>query len=650
MELPLDYLNLLWVLLAAWLSGAVAVRLGYPSVLGELLAGMILGPALLGWLEADVGLRVLADVGVLVMMLYIGMHIDPTQLGRSSWPGFLAAIGGFILPFGLTWVGVRALGGADVEGIVAGVAAAGTSLAMKSRILVDLRLLQTRIALVMMAAALVTDTLALIAFAGVMSFAGTGGGLDVGQLVLVAGKAAVFFAAAVGFGLMILPWIGRMLTSRRLAAAGLTGRTFIFAFVLILAVGFGELAHLLGLHAILGSFIAGLFISDKVLGRRLAHELTEAVREASIGFLAPLFFVSAGFGVSFGVFSEAPLLVVMIVVVAITAKIVGTVLFYMPTGNGWREGLAVATGMNGRGAVEIIVARISLDAGLIDENLFSAIVFMAILTTATVPLTLKWSTEWLRRRGELVQAIGQRRGTLIVGAGATSRLLGRALRVPTNGPLAEAIGTITGDTDAQPPVTDPTATPEPIWLIDTSQERCDLARQEGFSVMCGNALHEQSLAESGASEVRTVVTMTPNEEVNALAASLARNVFDVPQIFIAHGENHRKGHQSSMQLLQAADLFGGGVDLLQWDRMIEAGQTEVSVVALSSETTAPELFHRLQETRPVLPVAVRSGGEVSPFHSNLSLRAGDEVLMVQIKADSSADGDQKWQQDIAATD
>lgn len=650
MELPLDYLNLLWVLLAAWLSGAVAVRLGYPSVLGELLAGMILGPALLGLIYEDVGLRVLAEVGVLIMMLYIGMHIDPTQLGRSSWPGFLAAIGGFILPFGVVWMGVRLLGGTDVEGFVAGVAAAGTSLAMKSRILVDLRLLQTRLALVMMAAALVTDTLALIAFAGVMSFAGTGGGLEIGQLLMVAGKAAVFFAVTVGFGLMVLPSIGRMLTSRQLAAAGLTGRTFIFAFVLILAVGFGELAHLLGLHAILGSFIAGLFISDKVLGRRLAHELTEAVREASIGFLAPLFFVSAGFGVSFGVFVEAPLLVVMIVVVAIVAKIVGTVLFYIPSGNGWREGLAVATGMNGRGAVEIIVARISYDAGLIGENLFSAIVFMAILTTATVPLTLKWSTEWLRRRGELVQALGQRRGTLIVSAGATARLLARALRVPANVPLEEAMAFIPANGNETSAPAKGTHTPEPVWLIDTSPERCDLARKEGFSVVCGNALQEQSLAESGASEVRAVVTMTPNEEVNALAASLARNVFDVPQIFIAHGQNQRKGHQSSMQLLQAADLFAGGVDLAEWDRLIEANQTDVSVVAVSAESSAVDMFNRLQDVGPALPLAVRTGGEVIPFHSDLSLRSGDEVLMVQAKRASEMVNLHKWDQDIAATD
>ena len=105
-----------------------------------------------------------------------------------------------------------------------------------------------------------------------------------------------------------------------------------------------------------------------------------------------------------------------------------------------------------------------------------------------------------------------------------------------------------------------------------------------------------------------------------------------------------------MQLLQAADLFGGGVDLADWDRRIEMGEAEVSVVAMSSETTAPEMFHRFQESRPALPLAVRSGGEVIPFHSELSLRTGDEVLMLQARDPAAVSDDTKWNEDIPATD
>ncbi len=94
-------LNLFLVLLAAWLGGQLALRLGYPSVLGELLAGILLGPPLLGLFHGSAALNVLAELGVLLMMLYMGMVIDPKDLGKASKEGILAALGGFIVPFGL---------------------------------------------------------------------------------------------------------------------------------------------------------------------------------------------------------------------------------------------------------------------------------------------------------------------------------------------------------------------------------------------------------------------------------------------------------------------------------------------------------------------------------------------------------------------
>src|SRR5690606_10550361 len=114
--MELSLLNLLLVLLAAWAGGAIAQRIGYPAVLGELMIGIVLGPAMLGllgdhswvnqWLGVEGGydaLNVLAQLGVLLLMLYIGMEIDPKELGKASWGGFLAAIGGFATPFVMGW-------------------------------------------------------------------------------------------------------------------------------------------------------------------------------------------------------------------------------------------------------------------------------------------------------------------------------------------------------------------------------------------------------------------------------------------------------------------------------------------------------------------------------------------------------------------
>src|SRR5690606_35761157 len=162
------------------------------------------------------------------------------------------------------------------------------------------------------------DTLSLIIFTLILGLAERGA-VDVGELSLVALRIVLFFVGTTIIGLKVFPWVGHRLTE-----AGLTGRTFTFTLVLIIAVLFGELAELAALHAILGAFLAGLFIRENVLGRTLSQSLTNAVEDASIGFLAPIFFVTAGFGVSFDVFQTDLGLFLAIMAVATIGKILGT--------------------------------------------------------------------------------------------------------------------------------------------------------------------------------------------------------------------------------------------------------------------------------------------------------------------------------------
>ena len=331
--MELDLLNLLAVLVVAWLAGLLASRFGYPAVLGELLAGIVLGPPLLGLLEGGEALAVIAEVGILLMMLYIGMEIDPGELGRASKGGLLAAVGGFITPFVLCYFMVVSFGYPPLAGVFVGLAAGVTSLATKSRILVDLHLLDTRIAHVMMAGALVADTVALVLFAVVLGVA-EGGTVQVGDLVTVLTGAVGYFAVATLVGLKVLPWFGRKLER-------VPGRTAKFMAILLVMLVYAEGAHLVGMHGILGAFLAGLFLRESVLGRSLSQEIMHVVRDVSIGFLAPVFFVTAGFAVSLDVFGTDLGLLLGLVGLASVGKVVGTALFYLPTGHGWREGTTI---------------------------------------------------------------------------------------------------------------------------------------------------------------------------------------------------------------------------------------------------------------------------------------------------------------------
>ncbi|MEZ4701225.1 MAG: cation:proton antiporter [Rhodothermales bacterium] len=596
-------LNLLFVLLAAWLAGILASRFGYPSVLGELLAGIVLGPPLLGWLDGGPALAVLAEVGILLMMFYIGMEIDPRELKKASMGGFLAAIGGFITPFVLAYLAVVWAGGTAMAGVFVGIAAGVTSLATKSRILVDLQLLDTRIAHVMMAGALIADTLSLILFAGLMGVADTNA-LSVGALSIVVLKAVVFFAVVILAGLKVFPWVGAQL--RRFKS--MEGPALFMFFVLVVLL-FAELAEVAGMHGILGAFMAGLFLREQALGRAMAKDLVDRVRVVSLGLLAPIFFVTAGFAVSLEVFTTNLGLLAIIVVLATVGKIAGTALFYLPTGHGWREGLTIGAGMNGRGAVEIIVAQIGLAAGLISQEIFSILVFMAIFTTATVPVFLKWGTDWLQRRGELVRTSGERSGYIIVSAGPSARALGKLL-----------------------------ARSHPVRLIDRNPAHCDAAGADGLLAIQGNALDEDVLSEAGAGGARGCLVMTANPEVNALVARMAREVFRIPEVSIV-GSGDADGHVALTDHLGIQSLFGGPRDLTRWDYRIDQGMVRTSPVMLERPIAGDALVQAVLPEDTYLPLAVERGAAVMPFHSGIALEAGDRIMTLLHDESTAAESD-----------
>ncbi len=599
----MSVMNLLLIMAAALGGGMLAKRLGYPSILGELLAGILLGPPLLGWLPSDESLAVLGELGVLLMMLYIGIHIDLGDLKRVSWAGLLAAAGGFLVPAALGYVITVMLGGTAVAAVFVALAMGVTSLATKSRILVDLKILDTRIAHVLMVGALVSDLAALIVFAGVLGVAGPVGepmsaGMELlGELVPVVLLAGVFVIGAYIVGTRVLPPLGRFV-ARRVGSDTAT----IFVLVVFVGLVFAEAAELAGLHAILGAFVAGLFIDENVLLGRSGRTVQSILATVSVGFLAPIFFVMAGFEVTFGVFRTDLGLLTLVVVLATVGKVVGTALFYLPSGNGWREGVAVGVGMNGRGAVEIIIAEIALSLGLISPEIFSILVFMAIVTTASVPVLLTMAVRWLDRRGELIRP-GQRQRIVIVGAGPVSRALAKA------------------------------AAPRPVTLIDTNPDLVATARSEGLDVVYGSAFEEGTVDRARVAEAGCLIAMTPNSRVNVLAAQTAANSYGVPTVLVSLGTTNVHGLDDLMQSTDAARLFSYPVDLAAWDVAVTNGSAREVAIEMQAP---PFTFDGIDESREgepvgehtdkVLPLLVIRGEQRIPFAVAGDLERGDIVF------------------------
>jgi Kef-type K+ transport system membrane component KefB len=388
-------LNLFLILLIAWLAGTLVNRLGYPAVLGELAAGILFGPPLLGWIQGDDGVALIGRLGVLLMMLYVGMRVELKDLMRSAAAACAISIGAFVLPFGLGYLASTLLGASSDTGLVIGTVVGVTALATLPRLTVDLDFVETQLGQTLIGVALFSVAVSLAAYA-VVSGVIESGGLDLVGLGAVLGRLAAFVLASVLIGRWLLP-----LAAQGIRALNVESRTALAAFVFLVGIAYGAMAELAGLHVILGGFLAGLFLDASLFPKRMQPELTDIVRDVALGFATPVFFVSAGFAFSFGAFQSNLGMLLAILLTALAGKFLGGLLVSILLRRGWRQGLVLGMGINGRAGVDIVIAGLALSSAYISQDIFSALIFMTFVTTLSVPIMLKWGVGWLREAGEL---------------------------------------------------------------------------------------------------------------------------------------------------------------------------------------------------------------------------------------------------------
>jgi Kef-type K+ transport system membrane component KefB len=386
-------INLLLILCVAWILGSFFARFGLPVMLGELLAGIILGPPLLGMVTASPALDLLADLGIFFVMFYTGMEMDPKELLQHIWPSLGVAIGGFVLPFGLGYATTAAFGGTVYQSLVVGLGVSITAIAVQSVILHSLRINRSDLGHIIIGAAIADDILSLVALSIIIGLAKTGTVLF-GDLALVCAKVVGFFAFTILAGHFVMPRIVKNLHDRE-------GKAFTFAMVSALTMAY--LAELAGLHLIIGAFLAGQFVREEIMDAKIYKVISDRFFGLSYGFLVPIFFVSLSFQLHFSLEWSFILFALAVTLVAILGKLLGCGIgLYVFRKNFW-ESAVVAFGMNGRGAVELVIASVFLKtssdlmaAGTITDPLitpdqFSALVLMAFITTLIAPISLKWS-------------------------------------------------------------------------------------------------------------------------------------------------------------------------------------------------------------------------------------------------------------------
>ena len=405
-RLLMRFLYLILVpLLVTQLFAVLARRLRMPGIVGELVAGVALGLAMsryrehlpeLWKLTHGDAFEVLVNLGMFFLMLLAGIRMEPLDFKSTSRSAPFVALGGMAVPI-IAGIALGLLMFPDssfklVQSLFLGTALAITAVPVTIRMLMDFNRLHTPVGMTIVAAALWDDLLSLFLLAFLVAVISNGGSFaaDSTNMLMLLGKLVLYFLITIPVGLFMFPWIGRYVKYLRIPEVD-------FSMLLIGALAYAVFAEYMGLHFIIGAFLAGLFFSTEKTGQRIYDRVEEQTSGITSGFLAPIFFVSIGFHLDISAVATIPGFVVLLVVTAVLGKLLGAGIPAYFTGLNARDSATVGIAMCGRGAVELIIAGVALEAGLftqpeppppIIQGLFSAIVIMAIVTTIATPLLL----------------------------------------------------------------------------------------------------------------------------------------------------------------------------------------------------------------------------------------------------------------------
>jgi Kef-type K+ transport system membrane component KefB len=377
----------------------VARTFKQPAVVGEIIAGLILGPTILGFFSPDsfdllfpktgasaVVLDGFTQVAVVLLLFIAGLEVDLHIVFQQGKQAIYSSFFGLIIPFFLgflipyffpSFFGSASATNQLLFALFMGTAMAISALPVIVRIMMDLKLFKTKIGMLVVASAMVDDVIGWMIFSIILGIIGKGGAMSIGNtLLLTVGFTA--FMLTIGRGLLnrLLPWINKKLAW----PGGLLSLSLAFCF---LAAAFTEY---IGIHAVFGAFVIGIALGDS---EHMSERAKEIVHQFINNIFAPLFFVAIGLKVNF-IANFDLWLTLVILVIAFAGKIIGSGLGTRLGGFTWRESLAAGFGMNARGAMGIILGTVALENGLIDERVFVSLVIMALVTSMTSGPLMGW--------------------------------------------------------------------------------------------------------------------------------------------------------------------------------------------------------------------------------------------------------------------
>ncbi|WP_266181881.1 cation:proton antiporter [Dyella humicola] len=384
-------LTLFIVFVAAQIGSEIAQRLKLPGVVGEIAAGCVIGPSVLGWIVPDqiaagTPLDVLAEIGVVLLLFSVGLETRLEDLKKVGKVAFLVGVLGVIVPFGMGSLWAHGSGFDWSRSLFVAAAFVATSAGITARVLQELGALQRVESKVILGAAVIDDILAMLLLGVVVSLQGGEGFDPIHLLTVLVG--AIGFIAVIGIGgARVMRWNSSWLDKPQHPQSAL-------AIVLALCLGLAYVSTRFGLAAIIGAFLAGMIASET----RQQHTL-EKQTQPLLALLTPFFFVITGSKIDLHLLANAETEIMLLVVtlIAIASKLIGGFLGALSLGR--RSATIVGFGMVPRGEVGVVIASLGLTAGVFTDRIYAIIVAMSLLTAMITPPVLAW----LLRRGGAAQ-------------------------------------------------------------------------------------------------------------------------------------------------------------------------------------------------------------------------------------------------------
>lgn len=393
LDLPF-FVNILILLVVARVFGEIMERFNQPAMIGEILAGVVLGPTLLNFVHRTEDIKVISELGVFLLVILAGLEINLDDVLKSlKGKNIIISLSAFFLPI-FSGFAVGKLFHQDVMTTVfIGLCVAITALPVSIRILMDLGKLNSPLGQKIVSVAIFDDVMALTILGILLDLK------DVEKTFYSITTTTIYTLLKLALFLIVVVISYRLIKrftkeenfieqQLNKVLGFLKGKESLFAILFVFILIFASLTEAVGLHFIIGSFVAAMLINKDLIGEKHLNTVHNTTNSMAMGFLAPIFFAGIGLEFKFDAISNYWLLIA-IVFVSFASKIAGGFIGGAAAGLKRRESLVLGIGLNARGIMELVIANIAYQAKLINSEIFSMLVIMGLLTTLTTPFLLK---------------------------------------------------------------------------------------------------------------------------------------------------------------------------------------------------------------------------------------------------------------------